>query len=101
MENYSSLKSSSLMNGIINFGELLNNYSSRINERISKCSKIDIEELKLFCDKIINESEKYNLNLENWYDANFNEDVEKLHQNLLIFDDKIKLFNLSNTVIIN
>jgi hypothetical protein len=98
MTNYSSI---SLMNGIVNFGELFNNYSSRINERISKSNKIDIEELKLFCEKIIIESEKYNSNLENWYDDNYKEDVHKLHQNLLIFDNKIKLFNKSNAVIIN
>ena len=101
MENYSSLNSSSLVNGMTNFGELLNNYSSRINERISKCNKIDIEELKLFCEKIINESEKYNSNLENWYDTNYNEDVAKLLQNISNFDDKIKLYNFSNAVIIN
>ena len=104
MENYSSLNSSnssSLVNGMTNFGELLNNYSSRINERISKCNKIDIEELKLFCEKIIHESEIYNSKLENWYDANYNEDVVKLHQNLSIFDNKIKLYNISNAVIIN
>jgi hypothetical protein len=101
MENYSSLHSTSLLNGMTNFGELLNNYSSRINEKISKCAKIDIEELKLFCDKIIQESEKYNTNLENWYDSNYHEDVAKLYQNLLIFDDKIKLFNISNVVSIN
>jgi hypothetical protein len=101
MENYNSLNSSSLINGMTNFGELLNNYSSRINERISKCNKIDIEELKLFCEKIINESEKYNSNLENWYDTNYNEDVAKLLQNISNFDDKIKLYNLSNAVIIN
>ena len=101
MENYSSLNSSSLVNGMTNFGELLNNYSSRINERISKCNKIDIEELKLFCEKIIHESEKYNSKLENWYDTNYNEDVAKLLQNISNFDDKIKLYNLSNAVIIN
>ncbi len=101
MENYSSLHSTSLLNGITNIGELLNNYSSGINEKISKCNKIDIEELKLFCEKIINESEKYNSNLENWYDSNYHEDVAKLHQNLLTFDDKIKLFNISNIVVIN
>jgi hypothetical protein len=101
MENYSSLNSSSLVNGMTNFGELLNNYSSRINERISKCSKIDIEELKLFCEKIIHESEKYNSKLENWYDVNYNEDVAKLLQNISNFDDKIKIYNLSNAVIIN
>jgi hypothetical protein len=98
MENYSSI---SLMNDITNFGELLNNYSSRINERISKCISIDIEELKGFCDKIINESEKYNLNLENWYDTNYHEDVDKFNQNLLKFDDKIKLYNISNAIVIN
>lgn len=101
MEKYNSLNSSSLVNGMINFGELLNNYSSRINERISKCSKIDIEELKLFCEKIIHESEKYNSKLENWYDVNYNEDVAKLLQNISNFDDKIKIYNLSNAVIIN
>jgi methionine aminopeptidase len=101
MENYSSLNSSSLVNGMTNFGELLNNYSSRINEIISKCSKIDIEELKLFCEKIIHESEKYNSKLENWYDVNYNEDVAKLLQNISNFDDKIKIYNLSNAVIIN
>jgi hypothetical protein len=98
MQNYNSI---SLINSVNNFGELLNNYSSRINEKISKCNKIDIEELKLFCDKIINESEKYNSNLENWYDTNYQEDVDKLYQNLLMFDDKIKLFNTSNSIIIN
>ena len=101
MEKYNSLNSSSLVNGMTNFGELLNNYSSRINERISKCSKIDIEELKLFCEKIIHESEKYNSKLENWYDVNYNEDVAKLLQNISNFDDKIKIYNLSNAVIIN
>jgi hypothetical protein len=101
MENYSSLNSTNLINGISNFGELLNNYSSRINEKISKCNKIDIEELKLFCEKIINESEKYNSNLENWYDDDYNEDISKLHQNLLILDDKIKLYNISNALIVN
>ena len=101
MENYNPLKPTSLMNGVINFGELFNNYSSKINERISKCNKIDIEELKLFCEKIINESEKYNSNLENWYDTNYNEDVAKLLQNISNFDDKIKLYNFSNAVIIN
>jgi len=90
-----------IINGMSNFGELLNNYSSKINETISKCNKIDIEELKLFCDKIINESEKYNSTLENWYDTNYDEDIAKLYQNLSIFDDKIKLFNLSNAIIIN
>jgi hypothetical protein len=100
MENYSSLRSTNLMNGIINFGELLNNYSSKINETISKCNKIDINELKLFCEKIINESEKYNSNLENWYDTNYDEDVAKLYQNLSNFDDKIKLFNTNNAIII-
>ena len=98
MQDYSSI---SLINSVNNFGELLNNYSSRINERISKCSKIDIEELKLFCDKIIQESEKYNSNLENWYDDNYHEDIIKLHQNLEIFNDKIKLYNISNAIIIN
>jgi len=98
MQDYSSI---SLINSVNNFGELLNNYSSRINEKISKCSKIDIEELKLFCDKIIQESEKYNSNLENWYDDNYHEDIIKLHQNLEIFNDKIKLYNISNTIIIN
>ena len=43
MENYNPLNPTSLMNGIINFGELFNNYSSKINERISKCNKINIE----------------------------------------------------------
>ena len=90
-----------IINGMSNFGELLNNYSSKINETISKCNKIDIEELKLFCDKIINESEKYNSTLENWYDTNYDEDIAKLYQNLSIFDDKIKLFNFSNAIIIN
>ncbi len=98
MQDYSSI---SLINSVNNFSELLNNYSSRINERISKCSKIDIEELKLFCDKIIQESEKYNSNLENWYDDNYHEDIIKLHQNLEIFNDKIKLYNISNAIIIN
>lgn len=98
MQDYSAI---SLINSVGNFGELLNNYSSRINEIISKCNKIDIEELKLFCDKIIQESEKYNSNLESWYDINYNEDVDKLHQNLLIFDDKIKMYNINNAVIIN
>jgi hypothetical protein len=98
MENYRSI---SLMNGVINFGELFNNYSSIINEKISKSNKIDIEGLKLFCDKIIIESEKYNSNLESWYDDNYYEDVDKLHQNLLMQDDKIKLFNISNIVIVN
>jgi len=98
MENYSSI---SLMNSASNFGELINNYSSKINEKISKCNKIDIEELKLFCDKIIHESEKYNNNLDSWYDFNYDEDTAKIHQNLLIFDDKIKLFNISNVLIIN
>jgi hypothetical protein len=60
-----------------------------------------IEELKVFCDKIINESEKYNLNLENWYDTNYHEDVDKFHKNLLKFDDKIKLYNISNAIVIN
>ena len=101
MENYNPLNPTSLMNGIINFGELFNNYSSKINERISKCNKINIEELKLFCDKIIIESEKYNSNLENWYDGNYHEDVAKLHQNLLTFDNKIKLYNISNFIVIN
>ena len=101
MENYSSLHSTNSLNGMTNLSEILNNYSSKINEKISKCNKIDVEELKLFCDKIIHESEKYNLNLENWYDSNFHEDVAKLHQNLLIFDNKIKLFNISNAVVIN
>jgi len=100
MENYNPLKPTSLMNGIINFGELFNNYSSKVNERISKCNKIDIDELKLFCDKIIIESEKYNSNLENWYDSNYYEDVVKLHQNLLTFDNKIKLYNISNSITI-
>ena len=90
-----------LIKGMSNFGELLNNYSSKINESISKCNKIDIDELKLLCDKIISESEKYNLNLENWYDSNYDEDVAKLYQNLSFFDDKIKLFNISNALIIN
>jgi hypothetical protein len=90
-----------LIKGMSNFGELLNNYSSKINESISKCNKIDIEELKLFFDKIINESEKYNSNLENWYDSNYDEDIAKLHQNLSLFDDKIKLFNISNALVIN
>jgi predicted translin family RNA/ssDNA-binding protein len=98
MQDYSSI---SLINSVNNFSELLNNYSSRINERISKCHKIDIEELKLFCDKIIQESEKYNSNLENWYDTYYHEDVTKLHQNLVIFDEKIKLYKISNTIIIN
>lgn len=98
MENYSSIH---LMNGVINFGELFNNYSSMINERISKCNKIDVEELKLFCDKMIIESQKYNTNLENWYDSNYHEDVNKLHQNLLAFDNKIKLYNISNAIVIN
>ena len=98
MENYSSI---SLMNDITNFGELLNNYSSKINERISKCNKINIEELKLFCDKIIIESEKYNSKLENWYDTNYHEDIAKLHKNLLTFDNKIKLYNISNAIVIN
>ncbi len=97
----SIMENISLINNVDNFGELLNNYSSRINERISKCNKIDIDELKLFCEKIINASEKYNSNLENWYDSNYNEDVDKLHENLLIFDDKIKLYNINNAVIIN
>jgi len=101
MENYSSFNTTSLINGISNFGELINNYSSKINENISKCNKIDIDELKLFCDKIISESEKYNSNLENWYDSNYDEDIAKLHQNLSFFDDKIKLFNISNALIIN
>jgi hypothetical protein len=101
MENYSSQHSTNLLNGMTNLSEILNNYSSRINQKISKCAKIDIEELKLFCDKIIQESEKYNSNLENWYDSNYHEDVAKFHQNLLIFDEKIKLFNISNAVIIN
>lgn len=101
MQNYSSINSTCLINGIPNFGELLNNYSSRINESISKCSKIDIEELKLFCDKIINESEKYNSNLENWYDSNYDEDIAKLYQNLSFFDEKIKLFNIRNVIVIN
>jgi len=101
MEKYNSLNSSNLVNGMTNFGELLNNYSSRINERISKCSKIDIEELKLFCEKIIHESEKYNSKLENWYDVNYNEDVAKLLQNISNFDDRIKIYNISNAVIIN
>lgn len=98
MENHSSI---SLMNGVINFGELLNNYSSKINDRISKCNKIDIDELKIFCDKIIIESQKYNTNLENWYDSNYYEDVDKLHQNLSKLDEKIKLYNISNAIIIN
>ena len=89
------------MNGVINFGELLNNYSSKINDRISKCNKIDIDELKIFCDKIIIESQKYNTNLENWYDSNYYEDVDKLHQNLSKLDEKIKLYNISNAIIIN
>jgi hypothetical protein len=101
MENYSSQHSTCLINGITNLSELLNNYSSRINEKMSKCNKIDIEELKLFCDKIISESEKYNSNLENWYDFKYDEDVVKLHQNLLFFEDRIKLFNISNALIIN
>jgi hypothetical protein len=101
MENYSSSHSTCLLNGITNLSELINNYSSRINEKISKCNKIDIEELKLFCDKIMGESEKYNSNLESWYDSNYDEDVAKLHQNLSFFDDKIKLFNISNAIIIN
>lgn len=98
MENYSSIN---LINSSANFGELINNYSSKINEKISKCAKIDIEELKLFCDKIIHESEKYNSNLESWYDTNYHEDVAKLYQNLLMFDNKIKLYNINNAIIIN
>jgi len=98
MANYSSI---SLMNSTSNFGELINNYSSKINERISKCSKIDIEELKLFCDKIINESEKYNSNIENWYDSNYHDDITKLQKNLSSFDEKIILFNISNAIVIN
>jgi len=101
MENYSSQHSTSLLNGMTNLSEILNNYNSRINEKISNCTKIDIEELKLFCDKIIQESEKYNSNLENWYDSNYHEDISKLYQNLLSFDDRIKIYNISNAVIIN
>jgi len=101
MQNYGLTSATCLINGISNFGELINNYSSRINESISKCNKIDIEELKLFCEKIINESEKYNSKLENWYDSNYYEDIAKLYQNLSILDDKIKLFNISNAIIIN
>ena len=35
MENYSSLHSTNLLNGMTNLSEILNNYSSRINEKIS------------------------------------------------------------------
>jgi hypothetical protein len=101
MANYSSMHSTSLLNDMTNLSEILKNYNSRINEKISKCNKIDIEELKLFCDKIINESEKYNSNLENWYDSNYHEDIAKLYQNILIFDEKINIFNISNAIVIN
>jgi hypothetical protein len=101
MANYSSMHSTSLLNDMTNLSEILKNYNSRINEKMSKCNKIDIEELKLFCDKIINESEKYNSNLENWYDSNYHEDIAKLYQNLLIFDEKINIFNISNAIVIN
>jgi predicted dehydrogenase len=64
-----------------------------------------VGELVAVCDivesKAVQLSEKYNSNLENWYDSNYDEDIAKLHQNLSLFDDKIKLFNISNALVIN
>jgi hypothetical protein len=89
-----------LMNGKTNLSKLMNNYYKKINEDISKCNKIDIDELKEHYKQLIIESEEYNKHLENWYDSNYYEDLEKFNNNFLSFDKKIKIYRDDNLIII-
>ena len=87
------------INGKINLSNFMNNYYTKVNEDISKCNKIDIDELKEHCKKLIIESEEYNNHLENWYDSKYYEDLEKFNNNFLSFEKKLKIYRDGNSII--
>lgn len=78
----------------------LNNGYSKVLNDINNCNKINIEELRKFCENMLIQTESFNKNLENWYDNKFYSDLEQLNRNLFEEEDKINLFEESNSIII-
>lgn len=78
----------------------LNNGYNKFLKDINDSNKINIKELEEFCNNLLKQSEFFNKNLENWYDDKFYSDLEQFNKNLFEEEDKINLFEESNSIII-
>jgi len=78
----------------------LNNGYNKFLKDINDSNKINIKELEEFCNNLLKQSEFFNKNLEDWYDDKYYSDLEQFNKNLFEEEDKINLFEESNSIII-
>ncbi len=74
---------------------------NKILKDINDSNKININELGQFCENLIKQSENFNKNLESWYDDKYYTDLEQLNKNLFEEEERLNLFEESNSIKIN
>jgi len=79
---------------------LLNKGYNKVINDINNCDKINIGELREFCENLLIQSEFFNKNLEDWYDDKFYSDLEQFKKKLFEEENKTSLFEKSNSIII-
>jgi hypothetical protein len=80
--------------------DLLNKGYNKVINDINNCDKINIGELREFCENLLIQSELFNKNLEDWYDDKFYCDLEQFKKKLFEEENKTSLFEESNSIII-
>ena len=75
-------------------------YNTKIRSMITKGEEINIEIIGEYKEKIENNIKEYNELLKGWYNKEYEEDIERLKEEITIEDKKIERYKQDDYIII-